>query len=113
MGANLVTIASGDTLNLVLTDEQKQSPNLKIRLLCDTRTDVVEINLPKISTLGSSIDFEIYVDDIADNAETKNITITPDVADKINNAASFTITKDGRKLRIVVANRNEWAAITI
>lgn len=108
MAANLIKITGGTTYNLVLTDEQLKARNLKVRLLCKTLAGAITINLPKISTLGSSLDVEIIVDDFENNAGANNITVNCNAADTIQNNATQLIKANGTIASITISSRNEW-----
>jgi len=113
-----INIPANTTFPLVLGDDINAMNTAKIYLLCDTSSGVGAINilLPKITIpAGGSIKnwwFEIFVNDIGNNASVNNIKITPSPisgGDKINGSASqITLNTNGVTGRIVITGTTSW-----
>src|SRR3989338_6616064 len=84
----------------------------KLYLQCQTGTAATNIILPRISTLtnGASWGFEIYINDVDNNAATNNITIAPNAADRINGSASaIVLNTNGVNAVLQINGTATWA----
>lgn len=67
-----------------------------------TATGTVAVALPAVA--GVADGFMFYIKDEEYNASVNNITITPDGAEKINNAGSFVMNGDGESITVLMRN---------
>ena len=76
-----------------------------------TSTGAITANLPSIATVGDG--FTLYSADSGYNAAANNITISPNGADKVNNAASYTQSVTGSVVMLRANNTTKnWEVMT-
>jgi len=73
-----------------------------------TATGTVAVTLTAVS--GFADGFVFYLKDEDYNASVNNITVTPDGAEKINNAGSFVMNGDGESITVIMSN-GAWHVI--
>lgn len=81
-----------------------------VRLLCETNSGAITIDLPEISTLQGFWDTTIIVNDFDANASGNNITINAGGSDIIDatGTTSLTISGDGESVTLTIANGTSW-----
>jgi hypothetical protein len=99
------------TYNLVADSSWGEVNNNEIRLLCNTTSAPVIINLPEIVVSGiQNYNATIIVVDTANNAATNRITINAGGSDKIGSDASEVIKVNGGSTSFKVASNTNWLA---
>jgi hypothetical protein len=81
-----------------------------IRVLVESLTGAITINLPEISTLNGFWNGQIIVTDVDNNASGNNVTIATGGSDILNKDAtnSIKIVDDGASVVFSVANGTSW-----
>ena len=96
--------------------DQGNAAYRKIQLKVDTTDGAVTINLPSIASLMAKGFFflEIIGADFASNFATSNCIITPNAADgdKINGAASVTLSTNNTNFILKIMDENRWGLFT-
>lgn len=85
--------------------------NETVRILCDTSSGAVIINLPSITDFKSALGAKIIIEDVNDNAATNNITINAATGNTINNGSSLVISNNGEKAVVFIASKTELAVL--
>lgn len=98
------TISASTTVSVPNTTQSM------LYLLSGAGTGAVGVSLPLLSTISGSDNFTLTIKDAANNASTNNITITPNVPDLIDGAASLVISADSGK-RTVVTDGTNWFTV--
>jgi hypothetical protein len=81
----------------------------EIRLVCDTTSAPVFINLPEIASIsGGTLNVKIYISDGADNASSNNITINAGGTNKIGSSSNYVVAVNGGGGFIQIANTTSW-----
>jgi hypothetical protein len=97
------------TYDLVPNSSWNDLQTEEIRLVCDTTSAPVVVNLPQISSIvGGTLNVKIYVVDGAGNAATNNITINPGGSNKIGASTSYVINVNNGGAYIQIGSPTNW-----
>jgi hypothetical protein len=97
------------TYDLVPNSSWNDLQTEEIRLVCDTTSAPVVVNLPQISSIvGGTLNVKIYVVDGAGNAATNNITINPGGSNKIGASTSYVINVNNGGSYIQIGSPTNW-----
>jgi hypothetical protein len=93
---------------------QTKSVNIQaIHLQCDTTAAPVNIQLPTIAQMAGFLNFQIFINDVSNNAATNNITLLIAGSDLINHAATAVINTNGMGGQLQIVGLEDWFFDTV
>lgn len=106
--SNFQKLIAGTTTLVAPTDPS--IVNNDIILSCDSTLGAITINLPSIASLNTAgaMGIRYVVNDRTGMAGTNNITIVPNAADSLNNAANIVIKAANGSAAVSVSDLNDW-----
>jgi len=83
----------------------------RVTLNVDTTLGAIGIDLPEIASLGDALSsLEICILD-SGNAGTNNITVTPNLLERIDAGATYVISNDNESVIISAVGSADWIAL--
>lgn len=84
--------------------------NQGVRCEVDSTGGAITITLPAISEFPGVPQYQVDVVDVGGVAATNNITIAPNAADLVNNAATVVVNQNGGVAIVTIVGPTDWAA---